>query len=232
MRYLIWVVVLAGAWGFVQVRGLPHIRAQYVYSASSTDPFAERDYHECTYLGPYGTFKIMPRDGRCPLFMWRRELMTGAQGKERQFISNEQRPRHVVLDPLHTGALGDETALDKFEILVVSGKTVLNFESTPVVDSFDRYEGLIEFEPGGKRCTGQRWLVHGARPEVDAKPAQLGIVCELVAAPLALVVGLPPKDLGRRDVDCGKDPEFFDGGQRVESLRQRVVHNLGNQLVS
>lgn len=72
MRYLIWVLVLAGGWGFVQVRGLPHLRAHYVYSASSTDPMAHRDYHECTYLGPYGSFRIKPSDGHCAVFMWRR----------------------------------------------------------------------------------------------------------------------------------------------------------------
>ncbi len=74
MRYFVWAAVLVGAWGFVQVRGLPHLRAHYVFSAKSYDPLAEREYHECTYMGPYGSFRIVPRDGQCALFIWRRRV--------------------------------------------------------------------------------------------------------------------------------------------------------------
>lgn len=75
MRYLLWIPAVLVGWTLIQAKGLPHLRAHYVFSAKSYDPLAERDYHECTYLGPYGSFRIVPSDGQCALFVWRRRAI-------------------------------------------------------------------------------------------------------------------------------------------------------------
>lgn len=69
-RYFIWIVVPVAMWAAVEFNGLPHFRWQYswVDQGQGYDPFAYRHYTDCTFWGPYGTFKIYPANGKCAWF--------------------------------------------------------------------------------------------------------------------------------------------------------------------
>ena len=47
--------------------GLPHGRWSYSWidEGQGYDPFADRYYTHCLYVGPYGGFDFHPVDGRC-----------------------------------------------------------------------------------------------------------------------------------------------------------------------
>ena len=66
--YFIWViVVLAGYMAYLGL-GLPHILWSYDWrdSGQGYDPYAERFYTCCRYIGPYGVFTVhFPKDGQC-----------------------------------------------------------------------------------------------------------------------------------------------------------------------
>lgn len=62
------VLFLAAVAGGVWLLGAPHLRWSYDYRASSHDPWSERYYTRCDYIGLYGVFRYVPADGKCLWF--------------------------------------------------------------------------------------------------------------------------------------------------------------------
>ncbi|MCB2012813.1 MAG: hypothetical protein KDF64_19850 [Geminicoccaceae bacterium] len=67
LSYFIWLIVPAGLYAAYLTYGLPHGRFSYVWidQGHGLDPFADRYYTHCRYIGPYGSFDVYPRDGQC-----------------------------------------------------------------------------------------------------------------------------------------------------------------------
>jgi len=67
-NYFIWVVVPVIVYGVYLAFGLPHMVWNYEWrdDGQGYDPFAERWYLRCTFIGPYGEFTIFPNNGECP----------------------------------------------------------------------------------------------------------------------------------------------------------------------
>ena len=66
--YFIWLLALGLGYASTQIVGLPHLRFSYDFRTTENpyDPFAERYYTRCTYLGPNGQFTIRhPENGTC-----------------------------------------------------------------------------------------------------------------------------------------------------------------------
>ena len=55
--------------------GLPHVVWSYSFTSprGTMDPFADRIYHSCRFIGPYGVFDRAARNGRCGWFRFFRE---------------------------------------------------------------------------------------------------------------------------------------------------------------
>ena len=66
--YFAWLVVPLGLWLTYDALGLPHGLWSYSWidQGQGMDPFAERHYTRCTYVGPYGTFTRAAEHGHCP----------------------------------------------------------------------------------------------------------------------------------------------------------------------
>ncbi len=73
LSYFAWIVVLvaasAAAFAVYQAWGLPHLAWSYAWidDGAGYDPFAERHYTRCTYVGFTGEFTTYPDDGACPV---------------------------------------------------------------------------------------------------------------------------------------------------------------------
>ena len=70
LSYALWLIVPATIYVVTTIYGLPHLRWSYSWrdDGQGFDPFAERFYLRCTYLGPNGTLTVHhPTHGRCPL---------------------------------------------------------------------------------------------------------------------------------------------------------------------
>ena len=65
LSYLAWLVVPALGWLIVQTYGLPHILWSYQWRGSPNAPFEERWKTRCQYIGPYGEFSVVARNGSC-----------------------------------------------------------------------------------------------------------------------------------------------------------------------
>ena len=66
--YFIWIVVPFALWLVYTSYGLPHMIWSYswINEGQGYDPFAERYYTRCTYVGSYGNKTISPENGKCP----------------------------------------------------------------------------------------------------------------------------------------------------------------------
>jgi len=71
-RNLVWIVILACLWGGAEFYGTPHLRIQYTWSGKDERPY----YHLCDYWG-LSSFRIVPADGVCPLFVLARTKREG-----------------------------------------------------------------------------------------------------------------------------------------------------------
>ena len=70
IRYLSLFLWLGGATALYAVyatKGLPHVLWKYQFRANGDpyNPYADRYYTACTFLGPYGVFKRKAQYGRC-----------------------------------------------------------------------------------------------------------------------------------------------------------------------
>lgn len=69
--YFIWVIVPLAIYLAYLAFGLPHMIWSYEYRqvgrTSLSDPFAGRHYTRCTFIGPYGSFSISAKNGKCGL---------------------------------------------------------------------------------------------------------------------------------------------------------------------
>ena len=78
-RYLLmwaWVIVPVIVFLIYLIFGLPHVNIEYQYRAHNGgyyDPFAERTYYTCTFIGPYGAFKRPATNGKCEWFRFFKE---------------------------------------------------------------------------------------------------------------------------------------------------------------
>jgi len=77
LRFFIWVAVLAVVLLIWSGAGSPHVIWAYSFrSDGSYDPFADRTYTSCTYLGwGFSHMTVPARNGRCP---WVRFFADGA----------------------------------------------------------------------------------------------------------------------------------------------------------
>ena len=68
LSYFAWLVVPLGLWLTYGAFGLPHGIWSYSWfdHGQGMDPFAERHYTRCTYIGPLGSFTGAAENGRCP----------------------------------------------------------------------------------------------------------------------------------------------------------------------
>ncbi len=68
LRYFVWIIFPLAAYLAYLTFGLPHFRWSYTWldQGQGYDPFADRYYTRCTYLGPYGEFTLHhPDNGEC-----------------------------------------------------------------------------------------------------------------------------------------------------------------------
>ena len=71
VSYALWLIVPVLLVGLYLAFGTPHLRWTYTWrdDGQGYEPFAERFYLRCTYLGPEGHFTLThPPRGHCPLF--------------------------------------------------------------------------------------------------------------------------------------------------------------------
>ncbi len=78
LSYALWLIVPTAIYLATVIYGLPHLRWSYSWRDISDprlrqegqgfDPFADRFYLRCTYLGPNGAFTVHhPTHGQCQL---------------------------------------------------------------------------------------------------------------------------------------------------------------------
>lgn len=69
LSYFAWVIVPVGLWLTYDAIGLPHAIWSYSWidQGQGMDPFAERTYTRCRFIGPYGQFEQSAEHGRCAL---------------------------------------------------------------------------------------------------------------------------------------------------------------------
>lgn len=74
LRYFIWIIIPASLYLTYLIIGLPHFIWSYSWQDNGTyDPFAERFYTRCTFIGPYGEFTIHhPDNGKCGWIVFRK----------------------------------------------------------------------------------------------------------------------------------------------------------------
>ena len=74
--YFVWIVVPLALYAVYQAYGLPHFIWSYDWrdDGQGYDPFANRYYLRCTYIGPYGAFtEHFPKNGECDWFQFHKD---------------------------------------------------------------------------------------------------------------------------------------------------------------
>lgn len=71
----LWLALPVVGYVTYATKGLPHIPWSYTFidNGARYDPFAERYYLTCTFIGGYGTFTIDAQSGRCGWFHFFKE---------------------------------------------------------------------------------------------------------------------------------------------------------------
>ncbi len=71
----LWVIVPIAVFLFYQISGLPHVIWSYRFhdNGDRYNPFAERYYTDCTFIGPYGEFTRYATNGNCEWFRFFKE---------------------------------------------------------------------------------------------------------------------------------------------------------------
>lgn len=67
VAYFLWLLVPLAVFGADQVAGLPHMIFRYKFAENGDryNPYKERWYYTCTFVGPYGEFTVDAKDGKC-----------------------------------------------------------------------------------------------------------------------------------------------------------------------
>jgi len=73
----LWVLGPMSVYGFYATHGLPHVIWRYTFwdNGDGNNPFAERHYTSCTFIGWYGEYTVAAEAGYCP---WLRFFQKGA----------------------------------------------------------------------------------------------------------------------------------------------------------
>lgn len=74
--YFVWIVFPIAFYALYLMVGLPHFIWAYEWrnTGQGHDPFANRHYTSCTYIGPYGAFTTSASaDGKCNWFRFRKK---------------------------------------------------------------------------------------------------------------------------------------------------------------
>lgn len=97
ITYFVWIIFPIAIFIAYLALGLPHVIWSYSFldNGRGNDPFAERHYTRCTFIGPYGSFTTYPANGTCPWFRFFRE--------KREQVSNLQSEELVGRDQLQPG---------------------------------------------------------------------------------------------------------------------------------
>lgn len=71
----LWLVLPVIGYAAYASDGLPHMIYSYRFhnNGDPYDPFKERYYTSCTYVGPYGSITVPASYGKCPLVRFFRE---------------------------------------------------------------------------------------------------------------------------------------------------------------
>lgn len=67
ISYFLWIIVPLALWLAYQSFGLPHMIWSYSWrdTGQGMDPFLQRTYTRCSFIGPYGEFDQRAVNGRC-----------------------------------------------------------------------------------------------------------------------------------------------------------------------
>ena len=67
LPFFAWVLVIAFTYQAYAAQGLPHFLWSYSFldNGDRFNPYAERYYTSCTYIGPYGEFTVLAIGGKC-----------------------------------------------------------------------------------------------------------------------------------------------------------------------
>ncbi len=82
LRFFPWIVIPLALYLTYVIAGLPHFIWSYAWMSNGTsDPFAERHYTRCTFVGPYGRFTLRhPANGKCGFIIFRKDRGGRASG--------------------------------------------------------------------------------------------------------------------------------------------------------
>jgi len=72
-RNFVWLIGVGFIVLWIILYGTPHLRFKYTYSENSFYYNERYTYHRCDYVG-WNSQTIIPRDGKCPLIMWLKDL--------------------------------------------------------------------------------------------------------------------------------------------------------------
>lgn len=67
LSLLLWLVGAGALYGVYVTKGLPHVIWSYTFQDNGDrfNPYAKRHYLSCTFLGPFGAFRVPATNGRC-----------------------------------------------------------------------------------------------------------------------------------------------------------------------
>lgn len=67
LSLLLWIIGAGVLYGIYAAYGLPHVIWSYTFldNGNQYDAFAPRHYTSCSFIGPYGVFKVDAQNGRC-----------------------------------------------------------------------------------------------------------------------------------------------------------------------
>lgn len=73
--YFIWIIVPFILLDIYHAYGLPHMiwRYSFLDNGDHYNPFADRHYTSCTFIGPYGEFTRNAHQGKCGWFAFFKE---------------------------------------------------------------------------------------------------------------------------------------------------------------
>lgn len=62
-----WLFGAAALYGIYATKGLPHMIWNYSFldNGDQFNPFAQRYYTSCSFIGPYGVFNLKAENGKC-----------------------------------------------------------------------------------------------------------------------------------------------------------------------
>ena len=69
ISYFVWIIVPLALWVAYESFGLPHViwSRSWIDQGQGMNPFAQRHYTRCLFIGPYGQFDQNAINGRCGL---------------------------------------------------------------------------------------------------------------------------------------------------------------------